>query len=598
MKNFLKMTLAVILGLLVVTILTTVITFGIIGAAASAGKSAPQVSKNSVLRIDLSNTLVSEQTLETNPFENLQSGMNLKNIGIWDAVQAINNASSDPSISFIYLKSDGNINSLAPLQELRKALSNFRAGGKPVISYIESPGTGSYYIASVADKVYMSSYPGATTTVLGLGSQMIFVKDLLDKLGINVQLIRHGKYKSAGEMFVRNSPSEENMEQYQAMINSMWGTTAEEIAASREISTSELNSCIDELKLCLPEDFLECKLVDELLTKEEVKDKLATFAMAEDFKDVKFIDLTDYYNARLANVPSKAHKKIAVIYANGEIVDGADNKEVAGDRFASIITKVRSDSTVKAVVLRVNSPGGSVLASEKIRTELDLLKENKPLIASYGDYAASGGYWISANCDKIFSDAVTLTGSIGVFGMIPDFSRTMKDIAHVNVTSVTSNRHGDMFSMMRPFDKAEYDYMQRSIEDIYVRFTTIVSEARDLDWDYVDSIGQGRVWTGSDGLEKGLVDEIGTLEDAIHYAAVCAGDPELANWKVSAYPKPLSQMEMVLEMLGEKKSGDENVFAGTVLEDVAGAFVRWAKMSREGKADLVFARLPYDVDIR
>lgn len=598
MKNFLKMTLAVILGLLVVTILTTVITFGIIGAAASAGKSAPQVSKNSVLRIDLSNTLVSEQTLETNPFENLQSGMNLKNIGIWDAVQAINNASSDPSISFIYLKSDGNVNSLAPLQELRKALSNFRAGGKPVISYIESPGTGSYYIASVADKVYMSSYPGATTTVLGLGSQMIFVKDLLDKLGINVQLIRHGKYKSAGEMFVRNSPSEENMEQYQAMINSMWGTTAEEIAASREISTSELNSCIDELKLCLPEDFLECKLVDELLTKEELKDKLTTFAMAEDFKDVKFIELTDYYNARLANVPSKAHKKIAIIYANGEIVDGADNKEVAGDRFASIITKVRADSTVKAVVLRVNSPGGSVLASEKIRTELDLLKENKPLIASYGDYAASGGYWISANCDKIFSDAVTLTGSIGVFGMIPDFSKTMKDIAHVNVTSVTSNRHGDMFSLMRPFDKAEYDYMQRSIEDIYVRFTTIVSEARDLDWDYVDSIGQGRVWTGSDGLEKGLVDEIGTLEDAIHYAAVCAGDPELANWKVSAYPKPLSQMEMVLEMLGEKKSGDENVFAGTVLEDVAGAFVRWAKMSREGKADLVFARLPYDVDIR
>ena len=467
-----------------------------------------------------------------------------------------------------------------------------------MISYIESPGTGSYYIASVADKVYMSSYPGATTTVLGLGSQMIFVKDLLDKLGINVQLIRHGKYKSAGEMFVRNSPSEENMEQYQAMINSMWGTTAEEIAASREISTSELNSCIDELKLCLPEDFLKCKLVDELLTKEELKDKLTTFAMAEDFKDVKFIELTDYYNARLANVPSKAHKKIAIIYANGEIVDGADNKEVAGDRFASIITKVRADSTVKAVVLRVNSPGGSVLASEKIRTELDLLKENKPLIASYGDYAASGGYWISANCDKIFSDAVTLTGSIGVFGMIPDFSRTMKDIAHVNVTSVTSNRHGDMFSLMRPFDKAEYNYMQRSIEDIYVRFTTIVSEARDLDWDYVDSIGQGRVWTGSDGLEKGLVDEIGTLEDAIHYAAVCAGDPELANWKVSAYPKPLSQMEMVLEMLGEKKSGEENVFAGTALEDVAGAFAGWAKMSREGKADLVFARLPYDVDIR
>ncbi len=598
MKSFLKMTLAVITGLLIVTVLSTVLTLGIIGAAASAGKKTPQISKNSVLRIDLSRTIVSEQTLEVNPFESIQNGKGLKIIGIRDAVQAINNAANDPSVSFIYLKSDGNINSLASLQELRKALSNFRTGGKPVISHIESPGTGSYYIASVADKVYMTSYPGATTTVLGLGSQMIFIKDLLDKLGVNVQLIRHGKYKSAGEMFVRNSPSEENLEQYRTMINSMWAVTADEISSSRGISTAELNDCIDGLKLCLPEDFLECKLVDELLTKEELKDKLTTFAMAEDFKDVKFIDLADYHSARIASVPSKALKKIAVIYANGEIVDGADNKEVAGDRFASIIAKVRADSTVKAVVLRVNSPGGSVLASEKIRTELDLLKEDKPLIASYGDYAASGGYWISANCDKIFSNAVTLTGSIGVFGMIPDFSKTLKNIAHVNVTSVTSNRHGDMFSLVRPFDQAEYNYMQRSIEDIYVRFTTIVSEARDLDWGYVDSIGQGRVWTGADGLEKGLVDEIGTLEDAIHYAAVCAGDPELANWRISDYPKPQTQLEMVLEMLGEKKSGEENVFAGTALEDVAATFTRWAEMSREGKADLMFARLPYDVEIR
>ena len=598
MKSFLKMTLAVILGLIIVTIISTVITFGIIGAAASAGKSTPQVSKNSVLKIDLSKTLVSEQTVEVNPFENLQNTKNLRIIGIWDAVQAINNAAGDPFISCIYLKSDGNLNSLASLQELRKALSNFKAGGKPIISYIESPGTGSYYIASVADKVYMASYPGATTTVLGLGSQMIFIKDLLDKLGVNVQLIRHGKYKSAGEMFVRNSPSEENLEQYQTMINSMWDIASSEIAASREISTAELNSCIDELKLCLPEDFLNCKLVDELLSREELKDKLTTFAMAEDFKDVNFINLAEYYDARIASVPSKAHNKIAVIYANGEIVDGADNKEVAGDRFASVIAEVRADSTVKAVVLRVNSPGGSVLASDKIRTELDLLKQDKPLIASYGDYAASGGYWISANCDKIYSNGVTLTGSIGVFGMIPDFSKTLKNVAHVNVASVTSNKHGDMFSLMRPFDQAEYNYMQRSIEDIYVRFTTIVSEARDLDLEYVDSIGQGRVWTGADGLEKGLVDELGTLEDAIHYAAVCAGDPELGNWKVCGYPKPRTQIEMILEMLGEKKSGEDNIFAGTSLEKASATFCKWAETARKGNADLTFARLPYDVEIR
>ena len=597
MKNFLKMILAVVIGILIAGIITTFITIGIIGAAGSAGKKTGAMPKDAVLRIDLSETVIAEQTQEPNPLESIQDNSNVRIIGIWDAVQAITAAASDPNVKFIYLKTDGNANDVTHLQEFRAALAAFRTSGKAVISYMETPTTGDYYLASVSDKVFMTSHPGATTMMTGIGTQMVFLKDLLDKLGVNVQLIRHGKYKSAGEMFVRNSPSPENLEQYQVMIASMWASLSSEIAASREISVEDLNRCIDDLTLVRPEDFVKEKLVDELLTREELKARLTTFAVADKFDDIHMVSLGDYVDIRNA-VPAKASRSIAVIYADGEIVDGSDVKEVAGDRFASVIAKVRADSTVKAVVLRVNSPGGSVLASEKIKTELDLLKKEKPLIASYGSYAASGGYWISNNCDRIFSDATTLTGSIGVFGMVPDFSRTARDIAHVNVTTVTSNKHGDMYSLMRPLDNAEKAFMLSSIEDIYDRFTSIVSEGRGLEKSYVDEIGQGRVWTGSDAREKGLVDEIGTLEDAVRYAAICAGDGEVGNWKVTGYPKPLTSIEIIMEMLGQKKNNEENILAGTALESVSRTMLNWAEAAKEGRSDVVFARLPYQLAIR
>ena len=597
MKNFLKMILAVVIGILIAGFITTFITIGIIGAAGSAGKKTGTMPKDAVLRIDLSETVIAEQTQEANPLESIQDNSNVRIIGIWDAVQAINAAASDPNVKFIYLKTDGNANDVTHLQEFRAALAAFRTSGKAVISYMETATTGDYYLASVSDKVFMTSHPGATTMMTGIGTQMVFLKDLLDKLGVNVQLIRHGKYKSAGEMFVRNSPSPENLEQYQVMIASMWASLSSEIAASREISVEDLNRCIDDLTLVRPEDFVKEKLVDELLTREELKARLTTFAVADRFDDIHMVSLGEYVDIRNA-VPAKASRSIAVIYADGEIMDGSDVKEVAGDRFASVIAKVRADSTVKAVVLRVNSPGGSVLASEKIKTELDLLKKEKPLIASYGSYAASGGYWISSNCDRIFSDATTLTGSIGVFGMVPDFSRTARDIAHVNVTTVTSNKHGDMYSLMRPLDNAEKAFMLSSIEDIYDRFTSIVSEGRSLEKSYVDEIGQGRVWTGSDAREKGLVDEIGTLEDAVRYAAICAGDGEVGNWKVTGYPKPLTSIEIIMEMLWQKKNNEENILAGTALESVSRTMLNWAEAAKEGRSDVVFARLPYQLAIR
>ena len=569
MKEFVKMVLAVICGILLLSIISFFLTFAMIGAMAAAGGGKPVLPKSGVLSLDLSKVVIGEQTKDAgslggiDPMSLLSGGeAPAETIGIWDAVQAINAAAADPAVKYIFLRTDDNASSVTALGEIRVALSHFReASGKPVVSYMENPGSGSLYIASVSDKIYMNSSLGLTPQFTGVGSQMLFLGDLLKRLGVNMQLIRHGKYKSAGEMYTRSSSSPENHEQYQRMIDSMWENIGGTIAESRGISLEELDAAIEGLKFRLPQDFLDYKLVDELLDRKGLQDKLATLAVVDKYKDVKFIKFADYVEAKVT--PGKAKQKIAVIYADGEIIDGKGKSDIAGDRFAAVIEKVAADSTVKAVVLRVNSPGGSVTASEKIKNELDRLQQCKPLVASYGDYAASGGYWISNRCDKIFSDATTLTGSIGVFGLVPDFSGTAKDIAHVGVESVTSHKHGDMLGLMRPLDADEYDFMLTGIEAVYDRFTTIVSEGRGIPKETVDEIGQGRVWTGSDALTINLVDEIGTLEDAIHYAAVAAGEPDLAKWTVKGYPRPLSPMEEFMDMVGGG-SQDEEVLISTL----------------------------------
>ena len=591
MKDFLKMTLAVLAGLFIAGILGFMLFFGFIGTLASLGSSTPAMPRSGVLFMDMSRISIAEQTQETDPMAMIQ-GQDISIIGLWDAVKAIEKAASDPAVQCIYLKADGlSAGGIAPVEELRQALGAFRLSGKPVVAYTENPGTGSYYLASVADKIYMGSYKGGSNMMVGVGTQMIFLKDLLDKLGVNVQLIRHGKFKSAGEMYIKSRPSEENLLQTREMVNSMWDGMAESICSSREISREDLDGMIDNLKLNTPEDFLACRLVDELLTKEELKEKLAVLAKESKYEEVKFISLRDYVNINAQTV-SKARRKIAIIYAEGEIIDGYDKQEVAGDRFAGIISSVRADSTVKAVVLRVASPGGSVAASEKIRTEIDLLRKVKPVIASYGNYAASGGYWISNSCDKIFSDKSTLTGSIGVFSMIPDFSGTAEKVFHVGVTNVGSSRHSDMYSLTRPLDAEETAYMQRSVDDIYEAFLENVSAGRGMDKAEIDEIAQGRVWTGSDALKIGLVDEIGTLADAVRYAAIAAGDAEsdLSTWNIAAYPKPMTTLDIILENL----TGSTDAVAGTPFESVGRAFRSWDATST-GK---VYARMPYIMEIK
>lgn len=586
MKDFIKMFLAVICGLVVSALVMFFICIGFIGTigAITSKSSSPLPKSDGVLVLDMSKFVIGEQSEESNPLAVLKGNESIETIGIWDAVQAINMAAEDPMVKYIYMRPDGSLSGISAAEELRSALKNFRkTSGKPVIAYMESPSTMGIYLSSVADKVYLSSYLGATPTVVGVGTQMIFLGDLLKKLGVNMQLIRHGKYKSAGEMFTRSTPSEENKEQYQRLVNSLWETLSTDIAKEREITTDALNAAVDGLKLNLPQDFVDCGLVDELLSDEELKNKLAILAVKDNINDVSMVSFCEYVSAKVMPA-SFSNSRIAVIYANGDIVDGSDKTDVAGDRFVSLISKVRADSTIQAVVLRVNSPGGSVMASEKIKHELDLLKEDKPLIASYGSYAASGGYWISNNCDKIFTDRTTLTGSIGVFGMVPDFSGTAKDILHVNVTTINSNKHSDMFSGVRAFDSEEYNFMLRSIESIYDKFTTTVSEGRAIPKETVDAIGQGRVWTGADAISINLTDEIGTLEDAIRYTASVAGDSNLSNWTIVEYPKPQTQLENILSLFGEDY-GDGGVKT----------LAKW--IGSDGKAK-VLARMDNEIKIR
>lgn len=589
MKDFIKMTLATLAGLLIFCFLAVIMMCSMIGAMSALGSSQPVMPREGILKIDMATMELAEQTQEADPVAMIQ-GNTAALMGIYSAIQAINTAAADPAIKFIYMKPDKVSGGIAHLEEFRTALKKFRASGKAIVSYTENPGNGSYYLASVSDKIYMTPHDGAMNTFSGLSSQLIFLKDALDKLGIRMQLIRHGKYKSAGEMYIRNSASKENLEQNTAMINSVWSSWAKEIAESRGITTEALNSMLDNLELNFPEDFLANGLVDELLTREQLQQKLADLFVADSFKDIKGISLQDY--ALLKNkVNYKAASKVAVIYADGEIVDGTGKQQIAGDRFAKIIADVRNDKDVKAAVLRVNSPGGSVLASEKIKAELDLLRGKMPVIASYGNYAASGGYWISACSDCIFSNETTLTGSIGVFSMIPDFSGTVNDKLHVTVTPVNSNSHADMYTFMRPLDRKEEAYLQASVEKIYGKFTGLVAEGRGMNVEDVDEIAQGRVWAGAEALGIGLVDRIGTIEDAIAYAAMSIEDVNSPDEvQIAEYPKPLTTMELLLEAL----TGEQSIAAGTPF----GAIVKALMNSGSDNSGKVYARIPYEITIR
>ena len=553
-----------ILGTLIAFVLFNLIFFWFIGSlASSVGKEAqPAVPKGAILKVDISQP-IGEQGKESFSFNPISMSADMgQSISLLNAIRALETAATDPQVKFVYLKGEGLGMDIAQAEEFRAALVRFRESGKPVVAYCQGLSAGNYYLASVADKVILNAY--GDVMISGMSSNLMYYKDLIDHLGIDIQLIRHGKYKSAGEPYIKSEMSAENKEQYQKMLGTIWGVMADAVAGSRDFTAEQYNAWIDNLEINSGEDALSHGLVDELWYDDQVRDYFCTLCGVKEPKDLKYVTLKDYATAKVKpNV--RAKEKVAVIYADGEIVMDDKGDGNIGNNFAREIAKARRDSSVKAVVFRVNSPGGSVQASAAIEREIALLKQCKPVVASYGGYAASGGYWISCGADKIFTDKSTLTGSIGVFGLIPSFGKALKKNLHLNVYEVATHQHGSLVSGMSPLDPEEEAAMQQRIDATYEDFVARVAAGRGLSTEAVDEIAQGRVWAGGDAMGIGLVDEFGGLTDAIQYAATMAG---LDSYRLVEYPAVEPMYTKLLSSMNQP-ANDQDITAG-----LPGAFVR------------------------
>ena len=583
MKPFWKVVFGGCLGTIIAFILVNLIFFGVIGSAiSSAGKdNKPSVPRNAILKIDLSQP-IAEQGRESFSFNPLAGSASMTgSVSLLDAIRALETAAEDPQVRFVYLKADDMNMDIAEAEEFRAALARFRESGKPVVSYSQNLSAGNYFMASVADKVILNTY--GDCMISGMSSQLMYYKDLIDHLGIDIQLIRHGKYKSAGEPYIKSEMSPENREQYETMLGTIWGMMADAVASSRDFTADDYNAWIDGLAINTAGQAKEKGLVDELWYDDQVRSYFCTLCGVKEPKQLKYVSLKDYAAAKV-NRNYRAKEKIAVIYADGEIVMDDKGNGSIGNNFAREIAKARQDSSVKAVVFRVNSPGGSVQASAAIEREIELLKACKPVVASYGGYAASGGYWISCGSDHVFSDASTLTGSIGVFGLIPSFGKALKKNVHLNVFEVETHKHGSMASGMNPLDPEEEAAMQENIDSTYEDFISRVARGRNLSVEAVDEIAQGRVWAGGDAIKIGLVDEIGGLKDAIAYAATLAS---LDNYRVVEFPAVVPMYDQLLSSMNG--AGDE--------QDISAGFVGTATRSATWLLGIsgpeIVARMPH-----
>lgn len=514
--------------------------------------------KAKVLKIDFKNPIAERKaggsSLDLMSIVNGTPG----SVTLLSYISAIDAAAQDKNIGMIYMTPENVSCGTAQLEELRAALERFRKAGKPIVAYCENFSNGSYYLASVADKVILD--PASESMITGVGTQMIFLKDVLDALGVDVQLIRHGKYKAAGEMYTRSEASPENRLQNEALVGSIWNTISTQIAASRGCTPEQFNQWVENLDMIHATDYKDKGLVDETWYKDEVDKYLCEQNGVNKISEVSFVKINKYAS-KLKKGSRK--NKIAVVYADGEIVNSGSDADIVGSKMANTLRKVRDDKKVKAVVFRVNSPGGSAQAAEAIRHELQLLRAEKPVIVSFGDYAASGGYWISAESDYIFSDYNTLTGSIGVFGLIPSVGNAIRKNLKVNIETVGTTSHSDMMSGMRKLNDQEVEYIQRQIEKIYDDFTSLVSNGRGMSKDSVDAIGQGRVWSGADAMSIGLVDKQGGIQDAIDYAAQKVGLSK-EDYRLSIYP--VAKEVSLLQMLSGGASDDPEETLTTSVE--------------------------------
>ena len=588
MKGFLKMLAAAFLGSAAALLIGVMIIFSILGSImALANKPEEIVPESTVLKINLSTPVIDysedDPLSRFNPMD--MGSMGKSPIQLMQAVRAITAAAMDPAVKFIYINASDCAIDMGTLEELREALQSFRElSGKPVIAYINNLNElSSYYLATVADKIYMNS--DGMAMVSGIGAHMFFLKDCLDAAGLEMQLIRHGKYKSAGEMFIANKISDANREQNEQLFQSLWSVIASAVASSREVEMDRFYDLVHNLKLTTAATLLDNKLVDDTLSLAGMEQKICGLLSVEEFNEVNMTSLEGYAQAKIKE-NFKAKERIAVLYANGEIVESGTG--LASSDIVPIINKLKDDNAVKAVVLRVNSPGGDAHAAELIRRALMDLKAEKPLVVSMGEYAASGGYWISAQADKIYAESTTLTGSIGVFSLIPNASKLAGKLG-VNATVIGTGPHVGMATPLKPLDAVEREYMQEMVEEVYDRFTTIVSQGRKMTKEHVDSLAQGRVWSGLDAMEVNLVDEVGTLSDAIAYAADLAGIEN--GYRLVQYPWAPTAMEALLKRFGAAEAAASKL--SSLNDNPQEAVLEIFSEALNSKKPMVYARLPF-----
>lgn len=533
MKSFFKIVFASLLSLIIFSLLGILIIAGI--AASLSNEEPKQVISNSVLVLDLAENFP-EQT-KSDAFTELLSKKKGKVPSLSTLINLIHFAAKDSSIKGIYIKCQQNPNGYAASEEIRSALLDFKKSKKFIIAYGETITQKGYWVANVANQIY--THPQGGLEWNGFSYETMFLKGLLDKLEIQPQVFYAGKFKSATEPFRYNEMSPANKLQTSVWLNGVYNSFIEGTSALRNINADTLKYLSDKGIIQNGEDALTHHLVDGLFYDDQVKKRIAQSVHISKEQDISFLNINDY--ASSVAIRGTGSGKIAVIYADGDIVMGkGENNSIASDDYRSMLQHIRNDKNIDAVVLRVNSPGGSALASDIIWRELDLLKKEKPVIVSMGNYAASGGYYISCNADSIFSDANTITGSIGVFSVIPNITNFMKNKLGITFDRVNTSTYADAPSSTRALNATEQKFIQAGVDSIYKTFKKRVAKGRNKSEDYIDSIAQGRVWIGADAIKVGLVDRIGNLNDAIASAAKMA---HLKGYSIKSYPEPKSFIE-------------------------------------------------------
>ena len=586
MKSFFKTFLASFLGsaLLLIVLLTVMIT-SIVSSIVASSETAVAIKPQSILYMTLDYE-IPERT-NANDLGFIFTGSSFKvsdNAGMNDIINNIKAAATDPNISGIFLELSTIGTSSANIEEIRNELNEFKKSGKFIVSYAETYSQSAYYLASVSDEIYM--FPDGILDIHGMASQNMFYKHLFEKLDIEMQIIRpeNNKFKSAVEPYFLDKMSDANREQNTVLLNSIWNKICNDISVSRDIDVNTINDLADDLTLMFePETALENKFIDELMYRDELIAKLKQNLNIEDSKKLNLIKNTQYAKVRPELYNGK--DKIGIVYAEGQIIDGeGDDTTIGGESLSKAIRAARNDDKVKAIVMRVNSPGGSAMASEVIRREVELAAKKKPVIVSMGNYAASGGYWISSSADYIFADPNTLTGSIGVFGTVPNLKGFMNDKLGLTFDEVKTNENSDFGTLTKPLSPYQLKMMQKHVTETYDDFITLVSETRNLRKTFVDSIAQGRVWSGSNAIEIGLVDELGGIEQAIAYAAEKAG---LESYSIKEFTKQEDMFESLLQ------TDKQEYYTKTILKNKLGDKVKYLEaLERLNQTEGVQALMP------